>query len=377
MKKLNFVFLLGLLFVFASCGKDANTDEAKKEQLAKFKTELSDLQSKIDALEEDLSDGKEEKEVLKEVEVLTLQKADFQHFIEVQGNVTSDQNVMINPEIGGTITSVLVKEGQRVSAGQTIATVDGSIVRQQIQEIKKRLELATQIYDRQANLWTQKIGSEVQYLQAKNNKEALEENLKTVQTQLSKTAITAPISGVIDEVYSNKGEVANPAKPVARIVNLSQVKVEAQVSESYLKYIKQGDKVSLKFPALDIEREAKIAFVGQSIDARNRTFKIQLNLNNSDNLLKPNLLAMVKIKDFEQKDGIAVPSNLIQRASNGDKFLFTVNDKNIVKKLIIEPSVSYEGKALIIKGLSDGSKVITAGYNEVIDGQNVIVAKKK
>ena len=373
MKKLNFVFLLGLIFVFAACNKDADNPEAKKEQLAEYKTELTELQSKIDELQEELSEGKEEKEVLKEVKVLTLQKADFQHFIEVQGNVTSDQNVMVNPEIGGTITSVLVKEGQRVSAGQTIATVDGSIVRQQIQEIKKRLELATQIYDRQANLWSQKIGSEVQYLQTKNNKEALEENLKTVQTQLNKTAITAPISGVIDEVYSNKGEIANPAQPVVRIVNLSKVKVEAQISESYLKYIKQGDIVNLKFPALGLEKDAKIAFVGQSIDARNRTFTIQLNLNNSDNLLKPNLLAMVKIKDFEQKDGIAIPSNLIQRASNGDKFIFTVNDKKVVKKIIIEPSISYEGKALIIKGLSNNDKVIIEGYNEVVDGQNVIV----
>ena len=373
MKKLNLVFILGLVFLFVACGKKANSPEAKKEQLAKYKIELTELQTKIDKLQEELSDGKEEEEVLKEVKVLTLQKADFQHFIEVQGNVTSDQNVMINPELGGTITSMLVKEGQHVSAGQTIATVDGSIVRQQIQEIKKRLELATQIYDRQSNLWSQKIGSEVQYLQAKNNKEALEENLKTIQTQLNKTAITAPISGVIDEVFSHKGELANPAQPVARIVNLSQVKVEAQVSETYLKYIKKGDVVSLKFPALDIEKEAKIAFVGQSIDARNRTFTIQLNLNNQDNLLKPNLLAMVKIKDFEQKDGIAIPSNLIQRASNGDKFLFTVNDKKIVKKVIIEPSISYEGKALIIKGLANGDKVITEGYNEVIDGQSVIV----
>jgi RND family efflux transporter MFP subunit len=372
MKKLNFVFLLGLVLVFTSCA-----EKTKEEELAKYKTEVTELQAKIEALEEELSDGKEEEKVLKEVKVLTLQKADFQHFIEVQGNVTSNQNVMINPELGGTITSMLVKEGQRVSAGQTIATVDGSIVKQQIQEIKKRLELATQIFDRQANLWSQKIGSEVQYLQAKNNKEALEENLKTVQTQLNKTAITAPISGVIDEVFSNKGESASPTQPVARIVNLSQVKVEAQVSESYLKFIKKGDIVSLKFPALGIERDAKISFVGQSIDERNRTFKIQLNLNNKDFLLKPNLLAMLKIKDFEQKEGIAIPSNLIQRASNGDKFLFTVNDKNIVKKVMIEPSVSYEGKALINKGLANNDRVIIEGYNEVIDGQNVLVAKGK
>lgn len=377
MKKLNFVFLLSLILVLGSCKKEASTEEVKKEQLAKYKTELAELQTKIDELQEELLEGKEEEEVLKEVKVLTLQKTDFQHFIEVQGNVTSDQNVLINPELGGTITSMLVKEGQRVSAGQTIATVDGSIVRQQIQEIKKRLELATQIYDRQSNLWSQKIGSEVQYLQAKNNKEALEEKLKTVQTQLNKTSIIAPISGVIDEVFSNKGEIANPAMPVARIVNLSQVKVEAQVSETYLKYIKQGDMVSLTFPALGVEKDAKIAFVGQSIDARNRTFKIQLNLNNKDKLLKPNLLAMVKIKDFEQKEGIAIPSNLIQRASNGDKFLFTINDKNVVKKVIIEPSISYKGKALIVKGLSNGDKVITEGYNEVIDGQSVVVAKGK
>jgi RND family efflux transporter MFP subunit len=301
-------------------------------------------------------------------------KGAFQHYIEVQGNVETDQNVLVNPEFSGVITSVRVEEGQRVSAGQVIATIDAKTLRKNMDELKTRLELAEDVYQRQKKLWDQKIGTEMQYLQAKNNKESLEKSLETLKSQLGQASVKAPISGVVEQLMANKGETANPAMPIARIVNTSKMEVVADVSEAHLKSVKRGDVVTVDFPVLEESLEAKIDVVGAFIDPKNRTFKVQVKIPNTAGYLKPNVTAVVKIKDFDKDDAVFIPTNLIQQSATGDQYVLLLENKGgkqTVTKRIVKAGIAYKGQSVIEEGLSGGEQIITKGYTEVVPGEEV------
>lgn len=355
------------------------TLEEKQKKLAELRQQITEIQFSMQELEAEI-----QKETggtnndLRRVEVIKTKPVLFQHFIEVQGNVESDKNVTVNPEFSGTVIQKNVEEGQSVTKGQVLAQIDAQTIRTQIEELKTRLDLATTTYERQKNLWEQKIGSEIQYLQAKNQKESLERSIESVKAQLDKTLIKSPISGTIDEIFVNQGEMANPAMPFCRVVNLANVQVNAEVSEAYTKNVKRGDKVTVSFPNLDIEKEETIDLVGQFINPQNRTFRIRLTLNNSDKSLKPNSMAVVKIKDFEKPNVLTVPSNIIQQSATGESFLFVIrkkDKKNIVQKATIKTGMTYQGQTMIEEGLQAGDEVIEKGYNEVTDGEEVNVVK--
>jgi RND family efflux transporter MFP subunit len=296
----------------------------------------------------------------------------------VQGNVESEQNVLVQPEMSGTIIKKFVEEGQDIAKGQPIAELDVEPLKRQIEELEKRIELAQTFYERQANLWNQKIGTEIQYLQAKNNLESLQKSLDVLKANKDKAVVRAPISGTVDNFLANVGEMANPAMPFCRIVNLASVKIEAEVSETYIKSVKKGDIVKVSFPNLNLEMPVKIEQIGQFINPQNRTFKIKMGINNQDRSLRPNSMAVVKIKNFDKANSVVVPTQIIQQTTEGKSFLFVVrqeNGKNIIKKLNITTGMSYQGNTLVEEGLQAGDLVVIKGYNEVIDGEEVGVAK--
>lgn len=369
-----FVAILSLSFL-SSCGeKEPKTPEEKKAALEKKRSELMELQGEIAQLEDALGESAKKEDPSKLVETTPVKSETFNHYIEVQGTVESDKNVTILPEMPATIISLKVKEGDRVSAGQVIATLDAGTFNKQVAELQTQLSLAATVYEKRKRLWEQKIGSEIEYLQAQNQKEGLENSIATLKQQMSKSVVTSPISGTIDEVYAKQGELANPAMPIARVINVSDVKLTADVSENYLASVKKGDKVKIFFSALGTEMEQKVSFVGQTINTANRTFKVQIDLPNKDGAIKPNLVGTVKINDFQKENAITIPTNLIQLGTDGGKFVYVVQEeegKKVAKKVTVKTGMSYEGSTIIEEGLSATDQVISKGYNEVVDGENV------
>ena len=376
MKKriLSFFALSALLW---ACGDgEPQTVEEKEQKLVEYRKELTKLNKKISDLQASIKEakGKNPEDDYRTVELHELQSQTFNHFVEVQGTVASNENVQIFPKTQGTILEILVDEGDRVKKGQTIARLDADQLEKAIDEIKTRLELATTVYNRQANLWKQKIGSEVQYLEAKNNKEALEKQLETQKSALSNATVKSPINGTVDQIFLNPGEMASPAAPIARVVDLSMVEINAEISENYTKDVKRGDEVQVSFPAIDIETPVKISMVGQIINPKNRTFRIKMRMRNQNGYLKPNAMAEVKINDFSKENAIAIPSHILQQSTSGERFVYVArpHEGNYkVEKAIIKAALSYKGKTLIKSGLKDGDQVLITGYNEVIDGEPV------
>lgn len=376
-----YALALTALMAVTACNKQVDdSPEGKRQRLSELKEQSAKIKSEIAMLEAEIAKANPTAVTKKLVEADALNTQDFAHYVEVQGNVASEQNVMIAPEIPGVIIKRYVQVGDVVRRGQVIAEIDAESVRKNIAEIETRLELARTVYERQANLWNQKIGSEVQYLQAKNNMEALEKTLATVKTQLSKALVKAPIDGMIEDLMQNVGEMANPAMPMGRIVNIAQVEINAEVSEVYTTSIKRGDEVLVAFPAVNKELPLKVNMVGQFINPTNRTFKIQMRTANPEGLLKPNSLAVIKIRDFFRKEAMVVPSFLIQQSSNGEQFVYVLRDKNgkkIAERVVIKTGKSYSGKTLVEQGLSIGDLIITKGYNEVVNGDEVEVSTNK
>ncbi len=367
---------------FTSCGeKEAQepTSLADRQRLLEqYRQQAADLQSKIQKLEQEITadDSYDPKANLRRVEMMTLNPTLFEHFIEIQGDVKSDKNLTVTPELPGLVVKRYVEEGQAVSKGQILAELDAEIARKNIEEMETRLSLAETVFQRQQNLWNQKIGSEVQYLQAKNNKEAIEKSIESAKSQLGKAFVRAPIDGIVDQFFINTGEMASPGMPLARVVNLSQVEITAEISEAYTLSVRKGDSVTVRFPAIAQEKRLPIAVVGQFINPQNRTFRIEMQARNTDGMLKPNTMAVVQIRDFAQDKAVVVPSYLIQQATDGSRFIYAVRPEGSlhkVEKRAITIGKSYKGFTMIEEGLAPSEFVVTKGYNEVIDGEEVNV----
>jgi RND family efflux transporter MFP subunit len=364
----NTLFIFSIIF-FVACG-----ETPKEEQIA-------ELQTKIKQTEIDLKKLQAELKILKggKVEVADFNKlistipakiGTFQTYIEMPGKVVSRQNLMVGPDISGQITALYVTNGQMVQAGQVIAKIDDEIYRRNIDELENMLELAKDLFERQKNLWDQKVGSELQYLQAKNNKENLEKKLATARVQLSKSSVKAPVSGVMDEVFSKLGEMAGPGAPIGRLVNLNDIYIEAEVSESYVGKVKKGDRILIDFPSLNEKRESTVQAITQIINPGNRTFKIEAKISNSNGLLKPNLLATVKLNDYSAANRILVPTKLVQ-ISGGGSYILVVDSAKVVRKKPISVGKSYDGITEILSGLDGTEELIDLGFRDVVEGDKV------
>jgi RND family efflux transporter MFP subunit len=238
--------------------------------------------------------------------------------------------------------------------------------------------LAETTFQKQKKLWDQKIGSEMQFLQAQNNRDALQNSLKGLQANIAKGNITAPFSGVVDEIFPKEGEMAMPGMPVVRLLNLSKMYIEADISENYVGKVKAGDQVIVSFPALGIEKPSTIERLGQFINPNNRTFKIRVNVDNSDNVLKPNMVALININDFKQDTAVVVASSLIMEGASNKRYVFVVNQTkgaHMVKKQEVEVAMTYEGRSLVKSGLSGKEKLVDKGARSIRDGELVEIQK--
>lgn len=298
----------------------------------------------------------------------------FVHYIEVQGNLQSDKNITLNAEVPGIIKNITVNEGDYVTKGQTLALIDAEVIRKNLEEVKTSYALSKTLFEKQESLWKQKIGSEVQYLQAKTQKESLEQRVEALQAQLDKTVIKAPFDGVIDQIFTREGEIANGMLPVMRIVNISTVYVSADVPENYILNVKKGSEAKLEFPSLNLVINTKVTQVGNYINPGNRTFKVRFDIPNQNEMLKPNLISVVKINDLKIDSGIVISNDIIQQDAKGKKFVFTVysegNNKKVQKKYIT-PGEMYNNNVRIKEGLSFGDEVVILGGNTVRAGELV------
>jgi RND family efflux transporter MFP subunit len=361
----NIVLFSFFAIIFFACG---NTNK-EPASLTKLKAKKSDLISQIDSLSLVLKsvDGEISKlDTLKRFTPVTAFETKtkiFNHFIEVQGNVEADQSVELYPESGGNIIKIYVKEGQKVAKGTVLAQIDNSIIESSIVELQTQLDLATTTFERQQRLWNQNIGSEMQFLQAKAKKEGLENSLKSINAQAKKLKIVAPFSGTIDEIFGKIGGLAVPQMPVLRLVNLNKIHVESEVTETYLKSIKKGTEVELNFPSLGKTITSKVTQVGNFINPNNRSFKVRIDLNNANNDIKANLLADVKIKDF-QANGIVLPTTILQKDRLGKTFVFTLKKEGEVyttQKTYVNVQMSYNNQSFISQGLAKNTLVVDKG----------------
>ena len=372
--------LLLILSLILAC----NTSDKESQSLTELKTKKAALIKQMSRIGTELKDVEKaisELDTLKKIMTVTSLNAeikDFNHYIEVQGTVKADQSIDLRAEIGGTVTAILVKEGQNVTKGQILATLDSDVIDNSVLQLKTQLSLATTTFERQARLWDQNIGSEIQYLQAKAQKESLENNLKSLRAQARKMKIIAPFSGNIDQVFAKIGELTSPQTPFLRLVNLNTVYVESDVTETYLKSIKKGTEVLLSFSSIDLNTKAKISQVGNFINPNNRSFKTRIDLKNSNNELKANLLADLKINDFKA-NGIVVPSRLVQKDRDNKTFVYTLEPKENnykVVKTYVKEAMNYDNQSYISDGLVSNSILVDKGARLVNNNEDVTLVQQ-
>lgn len=368
MKTLKIISVI-CLSILIGCGEKVNELDQKKETLKGLKQQMGDLKSQISTLEKEiaLADTSFEGGIV--VQTQKLQSANFTHYISQPGVVSSKENVLVSIEMGGMVVSRLVEEGRWVNKGEAIIQLDASIMSNQVEDLRQSTELAKTTYERQDNLWKQSIGSEMQYLQAKNQYVSLQKKLAAMEAQLDKLELVAPISGRLDEIFINVGEFAAPTMPAFRIVNSKKLQVEVDVAERYSAIIKKGDKVNISLNSLGIYTEEKVSFVGQVINPQNRTFKVKINLYNNSGSIKPNAVASVQLQDFNQDEAMVLPSACIKKDMRGS-FVFVAEGNKAVKKYV-ETGLSQDDKTHILSGLDFGQEVIVVGYDGVANGSTI------
>ena len=364
--------IVATLILFA-CGDSPETLESKKATLKSLKEQASDLKSQISSLEKEIATLDTTSEGGIAVHVLSLEATTFQHFIEQPGTVTSKENVTVSSEMGGVVQRILVAEGQWVNKGAAIVQLDGSVLANQVEELRQATDLARTTFERQNNLWKQGIGSELQFLQIKNQYYSLQKKLDAAEAQLDNMELSAPISGRVDEIFFNVGELVAPGFPAFRIVNAKELQVEADVTERYANSLQKGDQIQVDFTALGIEQTAAISFKGLVINPQNRTFKVKAELDNMDGAIMPNAIASLKIQDYQSDHALVLPSEVIKKDMRGD-FVFIAQEAK-AHKVYIESGRSYKDKTEVLGGLSEGDKVIVAGYNEVASGSKIQIKK--
>jgi membrane fusion protein, multidrug efflux system len=375
MKKLIYLFIASTIAL--SCGQ-----EKENNTLTNLNTQKTDLVGKIDSLTKQLKTIEAQiskldtSKKLQIVTALPVRKDVFKHYVEIQGVVKADKNIEIRPELGGTVSTIYVQEGQKVKAGQLLVQLDDTSIKNSIDELNTQLTLAKTTFERQQRLWNQQIGSEMQFLQAKAQKESLENSLATLKTQARKMTIIAPFNGIVDEIFPKKGELTNPQSAVVRLINLEKVYVEADVTETYLPVIKVGTEAVINFPSLQKNIISKVAQTGNFINPDNRSFKTRINIPNKDQSIKPNLLAGLKVLDFEV-NGIIIPSTIIQQDQNGNDYVFiihTENDEHKVVKKIITVKKEYNQEVFISDGLTETDILVNKGARLVKAGDIVKIS---
>ena len=300
----------------------------------------------------------------------------FIHFLELQGNVTTKDLLVIYPQYSGILTNVYVTEGQRVKKGQVLARIDDGGLSQQLAQLKIQADLSKTTFERQQRLWDQKIGSEMQYLQAKSNYESQTQAIAQLEQQVAKTIVTAPFSGTIDDVMSEQGSVVLPGQtPLMRIVSLDNMYIVTDVPEKYVSNIERNKKVLVDFPILNKQMESKIRQVGDFIDPNNRTFKVEVSVPNDDSSIKPNLTAKLSINDYTNPTALLIPQSVISENASGEQYIYVIKDKQgddaVAEKITIDTGLTQGDVIEVLAGLESGTEIILEGARSVNDGQKV------
>lgn len=377
MKKILYLSTIALFLISCSnSNKTENIDDLIKAKNVKALNEKKAmLQADITKIEDALAilDVKKEEAL---VSVSTVKDTVFNHYLEVQGNVDTKENIIVQPEFSGTLISLNAKAGQSVSKGQILGRVDDAGMSQQLASMENQYALAKTTYERQKNLWDKKIGSEIQFLQAQTQMVAAQKGVAQMKAQLAKTIIRAPFTGTIDEVFAEKGQVVAPSpQGLLRIVNLGNMYVSTTVPETYIGKLKMGDLVDVYLSSLGKTYKGKVRQVGNFINPNNRSFGIEVGLPNPDNLLRPNQVAKLKIIDYTNKKAIVVPTNVVQEDGEGNKFIYTVEGSNgktgTAKKVVVTVGKSSDNVTEILSGLTAEDIIVTEGVNNISEGMKL------
>lgn len=386
MKKLYITSLVALLLT--ACGNNSkNSTESviEKGDLQLLRQKRSELVTNADAIAKeieqiDLAIGKLDNGNNKLALITTFEAKDsiFNHYLELQADVQTKENIVLNAEYAGTLQQVYVTEGQKVTKGQTLAKIDDGGLSQQLAQLEVQANLAKTTFERQQNLWNQKIGSEIQYLQAKSNYEAQTKAVAQLKSQIAKTYVKAPFAGTIDDVITEKGSAVTPGVQLIRIVNLGNMYLEAEVPEKYVGSVKKGTDVTVNIPVLAEEFSTKINQASDYINPGNRSFKILINIANKNGQIKPNLTSKISIKDYSNPKVISVPLSVISENAEGDQYVYiTENQGNdlVAKKVIVKTGKTQGDLVEILDGIKNGDHIVKEGARSVKEGQKVAIIK--
>ena len=381
----NIFLLLTLAILTISCGGDSksitaiieNKDLKKiREKRNKLITEQATIAGKLKIIDAAIS----KLDTIKKYPLVTafqVKTINFNHFLELQGSVATKQNLILYPEFSGLLTKVYVKEGQKVSKGQLLATIDDAGLWEQVAQMEVQLSLAKTTFERQKRLWEQKIGSEIEFLQAKATYEGQENAVNQMKSQLAKTSVRAPFSGIIDDIITEQGTVVGAgASQLIRIVNLDNMYIEAEVPEGYLSSIVTGKTAEVYFQVLGETLNTKVDQVSNYINPGNRTFKITIQIPNKEKHIKPNLTAKIKINDYSSEQAVLIPQSIISENSLGEQYIFIAQNINkdneaTAKKMIVKTGKTQGDFLEVLEGLASNDIIINEGARNVKDGQNV------
>ncbi len=382
----NRLFSLSLIAVMAlvltACGGGAPETGGgglaeKKAQLTELKTQRKELNVQIKALQEEIKamDSTNVKDARVPVRLTSIKESTFEHFVKVQGQIEANKNVMVSPKMGGVVTAVYVREGQSVKKGQVLAKLDDSVLQKSLLELETQLTLADTVYRRQKNLWEQNIGSEIQVLQAQTQKESLERRIATTQEQVDMTRIKAPLSGTVDRAIAKVGEAVSPGFGAFNIINLNDLSFKADLSESYIPYVKKGNMVTIEFPSIGKKIEEKVSTISKIINPVNRTVSVEVRLDNRSDEYKANMVGEVSIQDIRNENVVVIPISYIQESASSEFVMVAERNEAgqyFAKRVDIVTGNSYQGNVEVTSGLKAGMQLIIEGAKGLAEGAELL-----
>lgn len=370
----NFLSLSLITFIVFSCSSGSGL-EKKKAELAEYKAQYDALKIKIADIEKEIArlDTSAEIRKPKLVTLTLVQTGIFNHYIDVQGTIDSEENIAVQPGMPGQVTKVNVHEGDMVKAGQVLAEVDNRVIRESISQLQTNVDFAKIAFEKQQRLWNQKIGTEIQYLQSKTQFESLQKNMITLQAQLDMSRIKSPINGMVDAVNIKVGEYAAPGMLGSfRVVNFGKMKVKAKIADSYIGKVKLGNSVRIYLADIKDTIQGKISFVSKVVNPMTRSFDIEIGLGATSTDVRPNMMASLKINDENIDNAMSVQSNLVQKDPSGSMYVMISEGRAAnmkARKKLVKTGISSGARIIVLEGLSGNEQLIEAGYQEVVDGQ--------
>lgn len=347
--------------------------QALKKNYAQALTDTKGILNRIEARIADLDTQKK----LPLITSTVMEKESFDHYVKIQADMKTRKNVVLFPEIPGSLLKFYVQEGQSVKKGTLLAVINDGGLQEQLAQLELQLELAKTTYERSQRLWEQNIGTEIQYLETKTRYQSQQKMVAQMQEQVAKSKIYAPFDGTIDELLANEGANLSPgATPLLRLINLQAMYAEAQLPETYIKNIRVGTPTRIELPMLDKLVDTQIQTIGNFINPGNRTFRVEAPLANPDGLIKPNLMGKMNINDYSNPEALMVPQRVIRESTSGEPYVFVLqptDEENVftTQKQFVVLGKSSDEKTEILAGLQAGDRIVIEGVSSLEDGQKV------